>query len=138
MFHLSKILPSQYIRETIPLIQVADIIYEPAPAQISHENGARRIYVGFNIKGRDVQSTVDEIQNLLDAKLKLPEGYYYTYGGEFREFTECNYPIDDSSAIGAYHYLPVTLCNSKKRKRKSVRILGNSIGCHWWSMGIMV
>ena len=64
--------------ETIPLTQVADIIYEPAPAQISHENGARRIYVGFNIKGRDVQSTVDEIQNLLDAKLKLPEGYYYT------------------------------------------------------------
>ena len=70
--------------ETIPLTQVADIIYEPAPAQISHENGARRIYVGFNIKGRDVQSTVDEIQNLLDAKLKLPEGYYYTYGGEFQ------------------------------------------------------
>ncbi len=70
--------------ETIPLTQVADIIYEPAPAQISHENGARRIYVGFNIKGRDVQSTVDEIQNLLDKKLKLPEGYYYTYGGEFQ------------------------------------------------------
>lgn len=70
--------------ETIPLTQVADIIYEPAPAQISHENGARRIYVGFNIKGKDVQSTVDEIQNLLDAKLKLPEGYYYTYGGEFQ------------------------------------------------------
>ena len=70
--------------ETIPLTQVADIIYEPAPAQISHENGARRIYVGFNIKGRDVQSTVDEIQNLLDTKLKLPEGYYYTYGGEFQ------------------------------------------------------
>lgn len=70
--------------ETIPLTQVADIIYEPAPAQISHENGARRIYVGFNIKGRDVQSTVDEIQNLLDSKLKLPEGYYYTYGGEFQ------------------------------------------------------
>lgn len=70
--------------ETIPLTQVADIIYEPAPAQISHENGARRIYVGFNIKGRDVQSTVDEIQKLLDEKLKLPEGYYYTYGGEFQ------------------------------------------------------
>lgn len=70
--------------KTIPLTQVADIIYEPAPAQISHENGARRIYVGFNIKGRDVQSTVDEIQKLLDEKLKLPEGYYYTYGGEFQ------------------------------------------------------
>lgn len=67
----------------IPLSQVADIVYEPAPAQVSHENGARRIYVGFNVKGRDVQSTVEDIQEILDEKLKLPEGYYYNYGGEF-------------------------------------------------------
>ena len=68
----------------VPLQQIADIVYEPAPAQVSHEDGARRIYVGFNVKGRDVQSTVDEIQNKLDKELKLPEGYYYTYGGEFK------------------------------------------------------
>ena len=67
----------------IPLSQVADIVYEPAPAQVSHENGARRIYVGFNVKGRDVQSTVGDIQEILDEKLKLPDGYYYNYGGEF-------------------------------------------------------
>lgn len=67
----------------IPLSQVADIDYSPAPAQVSHENGARRIYVGFNVKGRDVQSTVEDIQEILDEKLKLPEGYYYNYGGEF-------------------------------------------------------
>ena len=69
---------------TIPLQQIADIAYESAPAQVSHEDGARRIYVGFNVKGRDVQSTVDEIQHKLDSGLKLPEGYYYTYGGEFK------------------------------------------------------
>lgn len=67
----------------IPLSQITDIVYEPAPAQVSHENGARRIYVGFNVKGRDVQSTVEDIQEILDEKLKLPEGYYYNYGGEF-------------------------------------------------------
>ena len=67
----------------IPLSQVADIDNSPAPAQVSHENGARRIYVGFNVKGRDVQSTVEDIQEILDEKLKLPEGYYYNYGGEF-------------------------------------------------------
>ena len=67
----------------IPLSQVADIDNSPAPAQVSHENGARRIYVGFNVKGRDVQSTVEDIQKILDEKLKLPEGYYYNYGGEF-------------------------------------------------------
>lgn len=69
---------------TVPLNQLADIVYETAPAQVSHEDGARRIYVGFNVKGRDVQSTVDEIQHLLDSKLQLPGGYYYTYGGEFK------------------------------------------------------
>ena len=67
----------------IPLSQVADIDYSPAPAQVSHEDGARRIYVGFNVKGRDVQSTVEDIQEILDEKLNLPDGYYYNYGGEF-------------------------------------------------------
>ena len=78
---------------TIPLSQVADITYAPAPAQISHEDGARRIYVGFNVKGRDVQSTVDEIQSLLDKKLKLPEGYYYTYGGEFKNLQSATHRL---------------------------------------------
>ncbi len=67
----------------IPLSQLADIDESPAPAQVSHEDGARRIYVGFNVKGRDVQSTVEDIQEILDEKLKLPDGYYYNYGGEF-------------------------------------------------------
>ena len=67
----------------IPLSQVGDIDYSPAPAQVSHEDGARRIFVGFNVKGRDVQSTVEDIQDILDEKLKLPDGYYYNYGGEF-------------------------------------------------------
>lgn len=69
---------------SVPLSQIAEIEYKPAPAQVSHEDGARRIYVGFNVKGRDVQSTVKDIQKLLDERMKLPEGYYYTYGGEFK------------------------------------------------------
>ena len=69
---------------SVPLCQIADIVEEAAPAQVSHENGERRIYVGFNVKGRDVQSTVDEIQRKLDEELRLPEGYYYAYGGEFQ------------------------------------------------------
>ncbi len=67
----------------VPLCQIASIEYQTAPSQVSHEDGARRIYVGFNVKGRDVQSTVEEIQQILDQKLKMPEGYYYNYGGEF-------------------------------------------------------
>ncbi|MCK6603119.1 MAG: CusA/CzcA family heavy metal efflux RND transporter [Bacteroidetes bacterium] len=67
----------------IPLSQVAEIKMELGPSQISREDGKRRIVVGFNVNGRDVASVVKEIQEQLDTKVKLPEGYYYTYGGTF-------------------------------------------------------
>ncbi|EDM36884.1 cation efflux protein [Pedobacter sp. BAL39] len=67
----------------VPLNQIASIALKNAPAQISREDGKRRIYVGFNVSGRDVQRTVAEIQPLLQQKLKLPSGYYISYGGQF-------------------------------------------------------
>ena len=67
----------------VPLNQVANIQFKDAPAQISREDGKRRIYVGFNVRGRDVERTVADIQKVLDEKLKLPTGYYLTYGGQF-------------------------------------------------------
>ncbi|WP_321332293.1 CusA/CzcA family heavy metal efflux RND transporter [uncultured Bacteroides sp.] len=73
---------------TIPLSQVAEIEYKDTPAQITREDGQRRIYVGFNVRGRDVQSTVFDIQNILDKEFKLPAGYYYTYGGQFQNLKE--------------------------------------------------
>ena len=73
---------------TLPFRQVAEISFEDAPAQITHEDGLRRIYVGFNVRGRDVQSTVEEIQGILDKELKLPAGYYYTYSGQFQNLQE--------------------------------------------------
>ncbi|WP_316814938.1 CusA/CzcA family heavy metal efflux RND transporter [Pedobacter nyackensis] len=72
----------------VPLSQVAKIELKEAPAQISREDGKRRIYVGFNVKGRDVERTVAEIQQILNAKLKLPSGYYITYGGQFQNLIE--------------------------------------------------
>ena len=78
---------------SVPLSQIASIEYQPAPAQVSHEDGARRIYVGFNVKGRDVQSTVEEIQKILDGKLKMPEGYYYNYGGEFENLQSATHRL---------------------------------------------
>lgn len=72
----------------VPLEQVASIVYEEAPAQITHDDGNRRIFVGFNVRGRDVQSTVQEIQKILDAELTLPPGYYYSYGGQFQNLRE--------------------------------------------------
>jgi cobalt-zinc-cadmium resistance protein CzcA len=68
----------------VPLSQVADIAFKDAPAQISREDGKRRIYVGFNVVGRDVETTVQEIQAKLNTGMKLPSGYYITYGGQFQ------------------------------------------------------
>jgi len=72
----------------VPLNQVAGISFKDAPAQISREDGKRRIYVGFNVKDRDVESTVTEIRQLLDKNLRLPSGYYTTYGGQFENLNE--------------------------------------------------
>ncbi len=74
----------------IPLEQVADVNFEQGPAQISREDGRRRIVIGLNVRGRDVKSVVNEIQAKLDTKLKLPEGYYITYGGQFENLVEAN------------------------------------------------
>ncbi|WP_339920798.1 CusA/CzcA family heavy metal efflux RND transporter [uncultured Flavobacterium sp.] len=67
----------------IPLSQVAKVDFKLGPAQISREAGKRRIVVGFNVQDRDVQSVVQEIQAKLAKDVKLPSGYYFTYGGTF-------------------------------------------------------
>ncbi len=68
----------------IPLSQVATVTFKEGPAQISREEGKRRIVVGFNITSRDVASVVKEIQEKLNVAKILPTGYYYTYGGTFK------------------------------------------------------
>ena len=68
---------------SVPMRQLATISYKEAPAQISHEDGERSIFVGFNVKGRDVSSTVKDIRRILDARLEMPVGYHYAFGGEF-------------------------------------------------------
>lgn len=67
----------------VPLKELAAISYHDGPMQISRDNTNRRVYVGINVRGRDVQSLVEEIQSTLDEKLKLPPGYYVRYGGAF-------------------------------------------------------
>lgn len=74
----------------IPLSEVANIDYKLGPAQISREAGKRRIVIGFNVEGRDVQSVVEEIQQKLNTDVKLPSGYYFTYGGQFENLREAS------------------------------------------------
>lgn len=67
----------------VPLKEVAEVNFKPGPMQISRDNTNRRIYVGVNVRGRDVKSLVTDIQKKLDAELELPAGYYIRYGGAF-------------------------------------------------------
>lgn len=67
----------------IPLTQVAQVELKEGPNQIQREDAKRRIIVGFNTRGRDVESIVNELQENVNKKIKLPSGYYVTYGGSF-------------------------------------------------------
>ena len=67
----------------IPLKELADINYKPGPMQISRDNTYRRVSVGVNVRGRDVETMVEEVQQKLEAQLDLPEGYFIEYGGSF-------------------------------------------------------
>ena len=68
--------------QKIPLEEVATVAYRNAPAQISRDDARRRINIGVNVRGRDVQSLVQEIQGKLN-RVKLPPGYTIKYGGAF-------------------------------------------------------
>ncbi|MCF2489246.1 CusA/CzcA family heavy metal efflux RND transporter [Dyadobacter sp. CY347] len=72
----------------IPLYQVASIEEVEGPNQIQRENTRRRIIVGFNVRGRDVQSIVEELQGKVDAKMKFEAGYSITYGGAFENLQQ--------------------------------------------------
>jgi cobalt-zinc-cadmium resistance protein CzcA len=67
----------------VPLYQLADVQIKDGPNQIQREDAKRRIVVGFNVRGRDVQTIVNELQQKVDKQLKFPTGYYTTYGGAF-------------------------------------------------------
>jgi cobalt-zinc-cadmium resistance protein CzcA len=67
----------------IPLYQLAKVEIKNGPNQIQREDAKRRIIIGFNVRGRDVQSIVNELQKKVEATIKFPSGYYISYGGAF-------------------------------------------------------
>ncbi len=67
----------------IPLKEVADIEYASGPAQISRDNTRRRIVVGVNVRGRDLESVVVDARAVIESEVELPPGYTVEYGGQF-------------------------------------------------------
>lgn len=67
----------------VPLSALAEITYTKGPAMISRDDTKRRIVVGVNVRNRDLQSVVTDVQALVDENITLPAGYLIDYGGQF-------------------------------------------------------
>ena len=76
--------------ESIPLSTLAHIDNKPAPAQISRESGKRRVVVQLNVRGTDMGTFVAAAQKQSQAKVKMPEGYYLTWGGQFENLQKAS------------------------------------------------
>lgn len=74
----------------IPLKQLATVEFKIGPNQIQREDAKRRITVAFNVRGRDVASVVEEIQDKIASQMDFPAGYYVTYGGQFENLQQAN------------------------------------------------
>ncbi|MBW8050513.1 MAG: efflux RND transporter permease subunit [Cytophagales bacterium] len=80
---ISRALMETPTGELIPIKEIADIYFENGPNTINHENTQRRMVVSCNVSGRDLGSTVVEIEDKIGQDIKLPQGYFITYGGQF-------------------------------------------------------
>lgn len=69
----------------IPLAEVASLELAPGPNQVSRENGKRRIVVSSNVRGRDIGSFVAEAEQQLQQQVKIPAGYWTSWGGQFEQ-----------------------------------------------------
>ncbi len=67
----------------VPLSELASIEYSTGPAKISRDNTRRRVVVSVNVRNRDLESVVTDIEGILDRNLELPAGYVIDYGGQF-------------------------------------------------------
>ncbi|WP_338476416.1 CusA/CzcA family heavy metal efflux RND transporter [Pseudomonas khavaziana] len=74
----------------IALSQVASLDLVLGPNQISRENGKRLVIVSANVRGRDIGSFVEEAQAALMAQVKVPVGYWTTWGGQFEQLKEAS------------------------------------------------
>lgn len=82
-FDLTRIYVHRDDMEHVPLSELVDVEEVVGPVQIQREDTKRRITIGINVRERDVESLVEEINQRLDAALDLPPGYYISYGGAF-------------------------------------------------------
>jgi cobalt-zinc-cadmium resistance protein CzcA len=85
---VNRLLVTTPLGNEIPLNSVAKVELKESINQIQRENAQRRIFVGFNVRNRDIQSTVEDLQKSVEKNIKLPPGYTIKYGGTFENLQE--------------------------------------------------
>jgi cobalt-zinc-cadmium resistance protein CzcA len=109
----------------LPLSSLARIELVDGPAQISREGGKRRVVVGSNVEGRDLAGFVAEVQQRLDAEVKLPDGYRFVYGGQFENMERAmgTLSIIVPLTVAAIFFLLFLLFNSVKLAALIIMVL---------------
>ena len=109
---------------SVPLEQVAEIISGAGPNSINRENVKRRIVISANVADRDLQTTVEEIQRRVAEEVKLPEGYYLQYGGQFENSAAAGRTLM-LATIGAILLIIMLLYGEFRSKAQALMILVN-------------
>lgn len=84
---LPVVLPNQTV---MPLEAFAEIYYDEGPAKISRDDTKRRIVIGVNVRGRDLESVVNDIQKIIESEIEMPDGYTVTYGGQYENLANAS------------------------------------------------
>ena len=102
--------------ELLPLTAVASIQLVDGPATISREMGKRRVVIGANVEGRDLGGFVKEVQDKVEQQVKLPEGYYVVWGGQFENMERAmeTLSVIVPLTVAAIFFLLFVLFNSIK------------------------
>ncbi len=108
----------------VPLSSVADILSVTGPNTINRENVSRRIVISANVDGRDLRGAVNDIKAVVDEDVKLPEGYYVAYSGQFESEAEASRTLALTS-LGALVIILMLLYSEFKNFKQSLIILIN-------------
>ena len=122
---ISNILVTSPNGSRVALRDLAQIEIKDGPAQISRELGKRRIVVAINVKDRDLGGFVAELQKVLDKQVKLPDGYYLEYGGQFQNMERAlnHLMIIIPITVAAIFFLLFLLFNSIRYATMIITIL---------------
>ncbi|UZR93069.1 CusA/CzcA family heavy metal efflux RND transporter [Chondrinema litorale] len=86
--------------QQIPISEITEIEKETGPMQISRENTQRYIAIGVNVRNRDIQSLVEEMQTIIDQKLDLDPGYFVVFGGQFENLRDATQRLQIAVPLG--------------------------------------